>query len=414
MNKFSRFLPVLFVVLATAIGFGVLYFVGNGVDKTCLYYSYALIGVVLVSYAIVVFFSMGDEYLFLIASMLLSVGVLMLLRMEPEEALKQILWFGFGTVAFFVVFVIFKFVKGWEKLYFVFFWCAIFLYAATLIFGTSVGGVRNWIIIGGISFQFSEPIKILFILTLASIYTMQDEKCPKLLESSNKRQLAAAVVTYVNLGFLAIQGEFGTAVLFFLIYFVMQYIFGEKNYLYLPLNLIFAAGGMFLGLKFISKIQDRVSIWLDPFADSGNLSYQIVQSLYAMSSGGFTGKGLGLGHPEFVPVVKSDFIFAAIVEELGMLGAVAIIMLFFILVYRGVKIALRTNNDFTKAVAMGISLMFGFQTFIIIGGVTKFIPLTGITLPFMSAGGSSLLTSFAVLAILQAISSDKEGMSDEI
>jgi len=168
------------------------------------------------------------------------------------------------------------------------------------------------------------------------------------------------------------------------------------------------------GYMTMNHIQERVAIWKDPFADAGDMGYQIVQSLYAMASGGFMGSGLGQGSPDLIPVVKSDFIFSAIYEEFGMLGATAVIMLFFLLVYRGIKISLRCTNTFNKALTLGLSLMFGFQTFIIIGGVTKFIPMTGITLPFMSAGGSSLAASFIALAILQAVSGRKEDLSDDI
>jgi len=133
-----------------------------------------------------------------------------------------------------------------------------------------------------------------------------------------------------------------------------------------------------------------------------------------MASGGFAGTGLGLGNPSLVPLVKNDFIFVAICEEFGMIGAIGVIMLFFLLVYRGIKISLRSTNNFNKAVALGIAAMFGYQTFIIIGGVTKFIPMTGITLPFVSAGGSSLAACFVALGILQAISGKGGEMSDVI
>ena len=176
---------------------------------------------------------------------------------------------------------------------------------------------------------------------------------------------------------------------------------------------VFGIGGVG-GYMTMNHIQERVAIWKDPFADAGDMGYQIVQSLYAMASGGFMGSGLGQGSPDLIPVVKSDFIFSAIYEEFGMLGATAVIMLFFLLVYRGIKISLRCTNTFNKALTLGLSLMFGFQTFIIIGGVTKFIPMTGITLPFMSAGGSSLAASFIALAILQAVSGRKEDLSDDI
>ena len=154
----------------------------------------------------------------------------------------------------------------------------------------------------------------------------------------------------------------------------------------------------------MNHIQIRVHTWLDPWADVAGSGYQIYQSLFAIASGGFFGTGLGQGRPGYIPEVHSDFIFSAICEELGLFGGFAIILLFFIFTYRGIKIALKLPDGFDKCVATGITVMFGIQTFIIIGGVIKMIPLTGITLPFISYGGSSLLSSFISLGILQAIS----------
>ena len=156
-------------------------------------------------------------------------------------------------------------------------------------------------------------------------------------------------------------------------------------------------------------IQVRVENWLNPWEDIAGKGYQITQSLFAIAEGGFFGKGLGGGKPSYIPEVHSDFIFSAICEELGIFGGTAVILLFFIFVYRGIKISLCLHDGFDKCIAAGITAMFGFQTFMIIGGVIKMIPLTGITLPFVSYGGSSLVTSFMALGILQAVSAKGEG-----
>ena len=144
--------------------------------------------------------------------------------------------------------------------------------------------------------------------------------------------------------------------------------------------------------------------WIDPWSDITDKGYQITQSLFAIASGGFFGTGIGMGRPDMVPAVTTDFIFAAICEELGVFGGVAVVLLFMLLIYRGIKIILGVKNRFNKILGFGIAVMFGLQTFIIIGGVIKLIPLTGITLPFVSYGGSSLTTSFIALGIMQAIS----------
>ena len=190
-------------------------------------------------------------------------------------------------------------------------------------------------------------------------------------------------------------------------------VYGEDKR-FLLLNGVAAILVSIVGVSFMSHIQIRVETWLRPFHDVSNKGYQITQSLFAIGEGGFTGRGIGAGSPYYIPEVHSDFIFSAICEETGILGGLAVIMLYFVLVYRAFKISLSTNNDFNKAVAMGIGVMIGVQTFIIIGGVIKFIPLTGITLPFVSYGGSSMVTTFLALGILQGISARRREIEDEI
>jgi cell division protein FtsW (lipid II flippase) len=419
MTRTKKMVPLLLVLLVNLIGFGILFFIEGEIDKTFLYYSAALLAIVIVSYGIILIFSLGDEYLFLIVSMLLTIGIITLFRLSGASALKQIIWFYVGMGGFYMVYFTYRSFKFWSKIPLVYIVISVLLFLATLVMGDTVSGSKNWITLGEISVQPSEIIKILLVLTLSAMYSAPYEEdksgniFARLFSSPQTREFLIMGVVYVHLGFLVLQREWGSALLYFLIYFFMQYVFGSKK-IYIAINIFFAAVGGLAGALSMPHIQQRIAIWKDPFADAGDLGYQIVQSLYAMASGGFTGSGIGQGSPYLIPVVKSDFIFSAIYEEMGMLGATAVVMLFFLFVYRGVKIALRVTNTFNKAVAFGLSVMIGFQTFIIIGGVIKLIPLTGITLPFMSAGGSSLAASFAALAILESISSKTEEMTDDI
>ena len=211
------------------------------------------------------------------------------------------------------------------------------------------------------------------------------------------------------MGFFAILNEWGTALLFFLTYFAAMFIYDKSLKLVLLNGLMSAFIGI-LGYLFTDQISTRVHIWLDPWTDMQGKGYQIAQSLFAIVSGGFFGSGLGQGSPNSIPESHSDFIFSAICEEMGLFMGIAIIMCYFIFTYRGVKIALKTNNSFYKAVAILLTTVFGFQTFIIIGGVIKMIPLTGITLPFVSYGGSSIISSFIMLGIMAAISSSEKNL----
>ncbi|HEY4544198.1 MAG TPA: FtsW/RodA/SpoVE family cell cycle protein, partial [Tissierellaceae bacterium] len=155
-----------------------------------------------------------------------------------------------------------------------------------------------------------------------------------------------------------------------------------------------------------SHVRVRFDIWLDPWKYAETTGYQIIQGLFSIAEGGFFGRGLGLGHPQFIPLAYNDFIYPAIIEEMGVFMGIAIIMLFMILVYRGFKIAIRQSDMFLKVLAFGVSALFGVQSFVILGGVLNVIPLTGITLPFMAYGGTSILSSFIALGVLQVASED--------
>lgn len=415
MKKVQRLVPLLLVLLTNLIGFGTLFFATETIGNTAIYYSAAVVLLVLISYAIILFASLGDDYLFLIVSMIFTIGIIALLRINHEAAMNQIEYFYIGMAGFFVFYIIYRKFNFWNSKGMIkaYICVSAVLFIATQIFGRYSGGAKNWISVGPVGLQPSELIKLLFIFILAGLYTAPYSKEKGIISRPMTRQAVIMVIAYFHLGFLVLQREWGSAVLYFLIYFTMQYVFGKAQ-VYLVFNMIFAGVGGYLGIKTMTHIQQRIDIWLDPFADSGNLGYQIVQSLYAMASGGVIGAGIGNGFPSYIPLAKNDFIFAAICEEMGMIGGIGVIFLFFMLVYRGIKISLSATNPFNKAVALGISVMFGYQTFIIIGGVIKFIPLTGITLPFVSAGGSSLATCFAALAVLQAISGRTKELTDVI
>ncbi len=212
-------------------------------------------------------------------------------------------------------------------------------------------------------------------------------------------------IVYSFIGLLFLQRDLGTAVIFFGIYAVIQFIYEgkRKNILY---NIgLFAVGGT-IGYALFDHVKIRVQTWINPWLYIDNKGYQITQSLFAIAEGGFFGSGIGLGYPEYIPLAYTDFIFSAICEEMGIFAGIGVIMLFLILVYRGFKIAISQRDKFFRIVALGISILFGIQSFIIFGGVLNMIPLTGITIPFVSYGGSSMVSSFIALGILQVASEE--------
>lgn len=394
--------PAYLLMLMNLFGFALL-FVKNDYNLNMLYVGAGLLGLFVLMYAIIVLCKMGDKFIMLMACMLITIGVLLLCRINLEYGIKQIMWVAIGGVAFFTAYVIYYNIPFWNKLWFLYFILGTGLFLATLLFGKTVNGSKNWISFGSISFQPSEITKILFIMMLACYYSKAWEK-PFL---KIQPKWFTWLVTYLFIGFLVLQRDWGTILVLFAIYIFMIYVY-EKNYTFLLMNVGLAAIVAILGYQFLYHIQVRVSTWLNPWEDISNTGYQITQSLFAIASGNYFGRGLGNGSPGYIPEVHSDFIFAAVCEEMGVFGGAAIILLFFLIAYRCFKISITAKNAYDKAVCLGLTLMFAVQTFIIVGGVIKMIPLTGITLPFVSYGGTSIVVNFISLGIIQAISAKEE------
>lgn len=372
----------------------------DNLDKFTTVSALILISIIYISNFILLKISSGDHYIFLVVTLLISIGIMMIYRLNPSLGAKQVVWVGTGIIVFYLTYFIVKNIKIWDKWLVFYVGLSLVLFLATLVFGSTNKGATNWIKIGSFGFQPSEIIKLLFIFFMASYYSN-----PEKYYKSKKSSYYMLILAYMYFVFLFMQRDLGTALIFYLIFFAIQYVY-EKNRKIIFYDVIFAIAGAFIGYFLFDHVKVRVETWLDPWAYIDDKGYQITQSLFAIASGGFFGTGIGLGHPDVIPEVHTDFIFSAICEEMGIFTGIAIIMLFLILVYRGFKIAFQQENKFFRIVAFGISCMFGFQCFIILGGVIKLIPLTGVTLPFISYGGSSMISSFIALGILQVASEE--------
>ncbi|MGI6711384.1 MAG: FtsW/RodA/SpoVE family cell cycle protein [Bacillota bacterium] len=406
LQKYPR--PVNIIALINFIAFALLYIYQKPLDNYIILAGLLIIGIIYLSDMLMTKLNYEDEILFLIVSMLSSVGIIIIYRLDPDLGVKQVIWFMTGVTLFFCTAGLYGKFKFWDRIIYLYPLVSIVLFILTLLLGIKVKGSTNWIQIGRFSFQPSEIIKLLFVFFMAAYY-----RHPEKLAISNFKlkewditidhKYVFVFLVYLHMGFLVIQKELGTLLLFFLIYVIFLYVF-DCNLKFLLTNIGIAFFGALTSVAFLHHVQVRVEAWLNPWADIAGKGYQITQSLFAIGSGGFFGTGIGLGQPEYIPEVHTDFIFSAICEEMGVFGGIAVILLYLILLYRGIKITLSAKKLFYRAVALGITAMFGFQSFIIIGGVIRLIPLTGITLPFISYGGSSLTTSFVALGILQAIS----------
>lgn len=370
-------------------------------DKTKLFFMIALIGFVYISGKLVQKFTRGDYYIMLIANMLFSIGILEIYRLNNKLAYRQIIWFCIGIVAFWVVYLILKYVKIWSKMYYFYAGISYLLFIATFLFGRKINGAKNWIRLGSnFAFQPSELIKIAFVFLIAAFYKNRDK-----FEKDFFKKYSLHFFFYTFLGFLFLQKDLGTVLVFSGVFIFAQYMY-EPHRKYILINLLVLSFGAVLGYILFTHVKVRVKIWLDPFKYADGMGYQIIQGFYAIASGGFFGKGLGLGRPDYIPFAESDYIFASICEEMGILMGMGVVMLFLILTYRGIKTSMEQHNKFYKYVAFCLSLIFAFQSLIMFGGILKLIPLTGITIPFVSYGGSSILSSFIALGILQYASEE--------
>ncbi len=395
--KFPRNLLVLFELMALLLLF---IYDKENLDKFTLISGITLIFIIYISNFILPRISTGDNYIFLIVTMLISIGVIMIYRIDPVLGMKQVVWIGMGITIFFVTYFVVKKIKGWENWIKLYGALSIGLFILTLLLGTRTKGAINWISIGGFRFQPTEIIKILMIFLISSYYTNYE----KYKEKKYGSYYLVGII-YVFIAFLFLQKDLGTVLIFYSVFLALQFIYEEDRKLILYNVLFFVLSGI-AGFFMFDHVRIRFETWINPWKYIDNKGYQITQSLFAIATGGFFGTGIGLGHPDFIPEVHTDFIFSAICEEMGIFTGIGIIMLFLILVYRGFKISIKQEDKFFRIVALGISILFGIQSFIIFGGVLKIIPLTGITIPFVSYGGSSMLSSFIALGILQVASEE--------
>lgn len=399
MTKRLRMLQIS-IYLFLFFGFLNLALLGKPIDPSAgVFFAVFIVIVTVTNWVLKKYYPMGDRLIFLLAMSLCSIGEIMLFRLSKDTATKQLVWLGVAICLFlFVVLYLKKGIVKYSKYRYIFLAGTILFMSMATFFGVEIFGAKNWIIIGGFSVQPSEFGKIFLILYLSTALSNL---------TSRKQLIEPGIVISIALGFMVIQKDLGTALIIFAISVTMVYLAtSKKSYVFTALGL-FAAGGA-ASYAMFDHIQRRIMIWWDPWPYVFNESYQVVQSMYAIGMGGFFGRGLGMGHPGYVAVNESDFIFSVICEEMGLLMGFAILILHFLLFYRSIRSAIHAQNNFTKLLASGLSVMIATQTLVIVGGVTGFIPLTGITLPFVSYGGTSLLISFLSLSVILKVSEGDE------
>jgi cell division protein FtsW (lipid II flippase) len=349
-----------------------------------------------------------------VVAVLNGLGYVFIVRLKPDLGSKQTGWTAVGIAAFIVTLVVVKNVRRLEYLRYTFAFIGAGLLLLPLIpgVGKEINGSRIWARLGPITFQPGEVAKLTLVIFFSSYLVEKRE----LLALAGKRRIGITwpearhlgpigLAWLGSIGIMILQKDLGSSLLFFALFVVLLWVATNRG-IYLSVGALMFFGGAGVSYQAFNHVRTRVTTWINPWPTANGKGFQLIQSLYAFGSGGISGTGIALGDPARIPASYNDFIFAAIGEELGLFGTTAVLALFFLLVGTGLRIALRAEVAFDKLLATGLTAIIGLQTFIIIGGVTRLVPLTGVTLPFVSYGGSSLVINYVLIALLLRISHD--------
>jgi cell division protein FtsW (lipid II flippase) len=420
VHRRRRGAELFLLLLGLAVGIGAYAAVGLGLDGTVpadiVGYSGWLAGLAIGAHLVVRFTApYADPVLLPVVTALNGLGLAVIYRVDSalttSLSTKQLTWTTVGVVLFAAVLLALRDHRRLQTFTYTMGLAAILLLLLPLVpgLGTQINGARIWISVGGFSFQPGEVAKLALVIAFAGYLVLHRDALALAgrrvlgIDLPRGRDLGPILAMWlVSLGVLVFQRDLGSSLLFFGLFVVMLYVATERPGWVVVGTTLFAAGA-FTAYSLFGHVQQRVEGWLDPFSDTDRFG-QIVEALYGLAYGGLVGRGLGQGDPWRIPFAYSDFIVAAVGEELGLTGVLAVLLLFGLIVERSLRTALLCRDGFGKLMATGFGVVFALQVFVVVGGVTKLIPLTGLTTPFMSYGGSSMVANWMVIALLLRIS----------
>jgi cell division protein FtsW (lipid II flippase) len=420
VHRRRRGAELVLVVLALAVGIGAHAAVGLGLEgkvpTDIVRHASWLAALGIGAHLVVRFLApYADPVLLPVALALNGLGLAMIYRIDlasrTDHASKQLLWTTLGMLLFAGVLLVLKDHRRLQAYTYTSGLVAVLLLVLPLVpgLGTEINGARIWIHVGGFSFQPGEVAKVALVVAFSGYLVLHRDALALAgrrfagIDFPRGRDLGPILAMWlISLGVLVFQRDLGSSLLFFGLFLVMLYVATERPG-WLVVGALLFAGGSLLAYTFESHVKARVEGWLDPFSNTSAFG-QIVEGLYGMAYGGLVGRGLGQGEPWRIPFAYSDFIVAAIGEELGLTGVIAMLLLFGIIVERALRTALICRDGFGKLMATGLGVVFALQVFVVVGGVTRLIPLTGLTTPFMSYGGSSMVANWVVIGLLLRIS----------
>ncbi len=399
------------VGVLTAVGFASVYIARQAlVSSESLTYAALFLALYLVAHLVARYaVPDADSYLLPMVALLSAIGLTMIYRLDPDDAFRQSLWIVIGVLLFGLTLLVlrrdYRILESYKYLFGVGSLVLLALPALPGI-GQTINGARLWVKVGPLQFQPGELAKIMLIVFLAGY--LRDKR--EVLAQGRLKDFGPLLLIWGAAMVVLVQtNDLGSGLLLFGIFLAMLYVATGRA--------LYAAGGLVLFVvgaaaiyRVFPRVESRVSNWLDPWADANGAGYQSVQSLFSIGNGGFGGTGLGRGTftttdgNAIIPFLNTDFIYSAIAQELGLVGSAALLLVFMLFVARGMRVALMADDGFSKLLAAGLTFGFALQAFIIVGGVLRVIPLTGITLPFVSYGGSSVVANFVLLAGLMLVS----------
>ena len=336
----------------------------------------------------------ADRLLLSLANFLCALGILTLYSTDPSYAYSQAVFYFVGLVAMVVCIYLVRIFRSFRLLMWPMIAVSLAFMALPLLIGQEINGAQNWIRVGSLSVQPSEIVKLCLLIIIA--------RC-----MADRRFFVWLIYALGCLGVLMLQKDLGTALIYYgttlLLYFA-----ASGNVWMTSLGAAGGAGAAVAGYTMFSHVKRRVAAWQDPWRDFDGSGFQIGHGLMAIASGGLLGSGLGLGSSKIIPIYHTDFIFAVICEQFGLIFGICVMLVYIAIIWRGTMIAMSARNRFHALLAMGATIMLGLQTFIIIGGVLKLIPLTGVTMPFVSYGGTSLVSSLCIIGLLMGVASLNE------
>lgn len=359
----------------------------------------------------------ADQVLLPVVAMLTAIGLLSIRRLSTtalyaSSADRQIVWLAAGIAVLMATITLVPRLENLKRYKYTAAVAGFLLILGTIRFGVDITGgpYRRWFGFHGIYFQPVEILKVLVVIFYAA-YLEEKREVLSLAEFRLGRlrlpplqYLGPLFLTWLlSLLLLTFQNDLGSALLFFGIFLAMLYVASERrSYLWIGIGVFLV--GVVLAFRLFPHVRQRADIWLNPWRYAHDQAYQVVQGLIALANGGIVGSGLGQGHPGFVPVANTDFIFTSVGEELGLGGGMAVLGLFLVFAFRGLRIAALARDPFERLMAVGLTSTLAIQALVIVGGNLRLMPLTGVTLPFMSYGGSSLLANFVIIGLLLRIS----------